>query len=211
MVEATATRELKCDLAADVIRRFGVLRLRVNGFSMLPSIWPGDIACVSRVVAYRPGDVVLFSRKGRLFIHRVVEMSGGAVVTRGDSMLDADPPVAVSDVLGRVESIERGGSRVAVAERVSGGRRAAGAVLGQSGRLARLFECTRINLLQQIFNTLGVQHAEAEFFEFGRGSGSQTFLGPRWNRAEALLDQPAQDFPFPFHFPFLFASLFAFL
>jgi len=39
---------LKCDLAADVIRRFGALRLRVNGFSMLPSIWPGDIAvCVA--------------------------------------------------------------------------------------------------------------------------------------------------------------------
>src|SRR5258708_23478477 len=44
---------------------------------MLPSIWPGDIACVSRVDAYRPGDVVLFSRNGRLFVHRVVEMSGG--------------------------------------------------------------------------------------------------------------------------------------
>ena len=57
---------MKCDLAADVSRRFGVLRLRVTGFSMLPSIWPGDIACVSRVDAYRPGDVVLFSRNGRL-------------------------------------------------------------------------------------------------------------------------------------------------
>ena len=76
--------------------------------------------------------------KGGCFVHRVVELSGGAVVTRGDSMLDADPPVALSDVLGRVESIERGGSRVAMAERVSGGRRAAGAVLGQSGRLARI-------------------------------------------------------------------------
>ena len=143
MVEATATRELKCDLAADVIRRFGVLRLRVSGFSMLPSIWPGDIACVSRVAAYRPGDVVLFSRNGRLFVHRVVEMSGGAVFTRGDSMLDADPPVALSDVLGRVESIERGGSRVAVAREVSWGSRVVGAVLGQSGRLVRLFVSIR--------------------------------------------------------------------
>ena len=140
MVEVSATHELKCDLAADVIRRFGALRLRVNGFSMLPSIWPGDIACVSRVAAYRPGDVVLFSRKGRLFIHRVVEMSGGAVVTRGDSMLDADPPVRAGDLLGRVVSIERGGSRVAVAREVSWERRVVGAVLGQSGRLARLSE-----------------------------------------------------------------------
>ena len=71
--------------------------------------------------AYRPGDVVLYSRKGRLFVHRLVEMSGGAVVTRGDSMLDADPPVAAGDVLGRVESIERGGPRVAVAREVSWG------------------------------------------------------------------------------------------
>src|SRR6266404_4332472 len=126
--------KLKCDLAADAIRRFGTLRLRVNGFSMLPSMWPGDVVCVSGVDrdAYGPGDVVLYSRNGLLFVHRVVEMSGGAVVTRGDSMLDADTPVAVSDVLGRVEAIERGGSRVAMAERVSGGRRAAGAVLGQS-------------------------------------------------------------------------------
>src|SRR5260221_9423978 len=83
---------LKCDLAADVIRRFGALRLRVNGFSMLPSIWPGDIAWVSRVVAFRPGDVVLFSRKGRRFVHRVVRDVGrrsrhawGFVAGRGSS------------------------------------------------------------------------------------------------------------------------------
>src|SRR6266478_1168478 len=47
LVEASNAHELKCDLAADVIRRFGVLRLRVNGFSMLPSIWPGDVVSVS--------------------------------------------------------------------------------------------------------------------------------------------------------------------
>src|SRR5258708_13000746 len=106
---------------------------------MLPTIWPGDIACVSRVVAYRPGDVVLFSRNGRLFVHRVVEMSCGAVVTRGDSMLDADPPVAVSDVLGRVEAIERAGRGWRWQSVWAGGRRAAGSALGHSGQLARLF------------------------------------------------------------------------
>ena len=59
-------------------------------------------------------------------------------VTRGDALLDPDPPVRAGDVLGRVVSIERGGSRVAVAKEVSWGRRVAGAVLGQSGRLVRL-------------------------------------------------------------------------
>src|SRR2546425_5624891 len=103
------------------------------GFSMLPSIWPGDIACVSRVAAYRPGDVVLFSRKGRLFIHRVVEMSGGAVVTRGDSMLDADPPVAVSDVLGRGESVEGGGGGGGVGGGWGGGGEGRGGGAGAVG------------------------------------------------------------------------------
>src|SRR5436853_1552570 len=90
LVEATATHELKCDLAADVIRRFGVLRLRVNGLSMLPSIWPGDVVSVSGADwgAYRPGDVVLYTRNGRLFVHRLVEVGGEIAVTRGDALLD---------------------------------------------------------------------------------------------------------------------------
>ncbi len=140
MVDVSDAHELKCDLAADVIRRFGVLRLRVNGFSMLPSIWPGDVVSVSGADQgpYRPGDVVLYARNGRLFVHRLVEVGGETAVTRGDALLDLDPPVCAGDVLGRVESIERGGSRVAVAREVTWGRRVVGVVLGQSGRLVRL-------------------------------------------------------------------------
>jgi hypothetical protein len=101
LAETSDAHELKCDLAADVICRFGTLRLRVNGFSMLPSMWPGDIACVSSVDrdAYRLGDVVLYARNGRLFVHRLVEMAGETAVTRGDALLDRDPPV---DRAGRV-------------------------------------------------------------------------------------------------------------
>jgi len=111
-----------------VIRRFGVLRLWVNGFSM---------SSVDRDV-YRPGDVVLYIRNGRLFVHRLVEMAGEAVVTRGDALLGPDPPVRAGDLLGRVVSIERGGSSITVPREVGWGRRVAGAVLGQSGRLVRM-------------------------------------------------------------------------
>jgi hypothetical protein len=67
--------------------------------------------CVSSVDrdAYRPGDVVLYARNGRLFVHRLAEMAGEAVVTRGDALLEPDPPVRAGDLLGRVVSIERGG------------------------------------------------------------------------------------------------------
>ena len=140
MIEAAAGHALKCDLAADVIRGFGTLRLRVNGFSMLPSIWPGDVVSVSTVDRdpYQPGDVVLYTRNGRLFVHRLVEMTGEAAVTRGDALPDPDPPVRSEDLLGRVVSIERRGSPIALPREVSWRRRLVGAVLSRSGRLVRV-------------------------------------------------------------------------
>src|SRR5258707_8861958 len=62
-------------------------------------------------------------------------------------------------------------------------------------------------LLQEVFDTLNIQHADAEFFQFGCGSGGQPLIRPIRNWAEALLDQTAKDFPFAFQFAFLKASL----
>src|SRR5207244_10145862 len=126
LVEATATHELKCDLAADVIRRFGILRLRVTGFSMLPSIWPGTSRVCRGWPPTGPEMSSYLAAKGGCLYTGSSGCRAAQWLCVGTPMLDADPPVAVSDVLGRVEAIERGGSRVAMAERVSGGRRAAG-------------------------------------------------------------------------------------
>jgi hypothetical protein len=40
---ATSRETLGCELAAEVIRSFGRVRLRATGTSMLPAIWPGDV------------------------------------------------------------------------------------------------------------------------------------------------------------------------
>ena len=40
--------EAKHDLAAEVLRQFGEVRLKVTGASMLPSVWPGDVLTVRR-------------------------------------------------------------------------------------------------------------------------------------------------------------------
>ena len=40
---------VKCELAAEVLRSSGRLRLQVTGWSMLPSIWPGDTLTVEQV------------------------------------------------------------------------------------------------------------------------------------------------------------------
>jgi len=106
----------KHSLAAEVLRKSGHLRLAAMGQSMLPTLWPGDRLTV-RAIQFddvAAGDVVLFTREDRFFIHRVLrkcDSAGGSrrpsLVTRGDSMRAADAPVSPEELLGRVVSVSR--------------------------------------------------------------------------------------------------------
>ena len=80
----TATT-VACGLAAEIIRRFGAVRLRVTGCSMLPLVAPGDILVVHRRTApdFTPGEMAVFTRHQRLFAHRVV----GKIAAGGDCLL----------------------------------------------------------------------------------------------------------------------------
>lgn len=115
---AAARGTLGCELAAEVLRSFGKLRLRTTGASMLPAVWPGDVLSVRRhnLEEARPGDIVLFIREGRLVAHRVVQCIRGEHgiqwVTRGDSVGGNDAPVSRHALLGRVTAIERGSRRL---------------------------------------------------------------------------------------------------
>jgi len=104
---------LACELAEEIVRSFGELRLRVVGTSMLPSILPGDLVSILRVSISEisSGEIVLCSRAGRLFVHRVVCCTNGLeqprLITRGDRLDHNDAPVSSAELLGRVASIQR--------------------------------------------------------------------------------------------------------
>lgn len=104
-----------CDLAREVLRTYGRLRLGVTGWSMFPAVWPGDTICVERAIVNEivEGAVVLFSRDERLFAHRVVKGAadgkGSYIITRGDAMRDPDAPLFNDELLGRVTGIIRNG------------------------------------------------------------------------------------------------------
>jgi hypothetical protein len=110
-------------LAEEVLQTFGQVRLRAFGTSMAPSILPGDFISVQRAelddISF--GEVVLFSREGRLFIHRVVNRNVASsadisfesrLITRGDRLCHDDPPIRSVELLGRVVSIQRGTQRL---------------------------------------------------------------------------------------------------
>ena len=102
--------ELKSDLAIEALGASGLLRLKVRGNSMLPSLWPGDLVTIEAqmLTNIQGGDIILYWRDARFFILRV-QHKIETLIARGDCMSYADAPVAASELLGRVLSVRRYG------------------------------------------------------------------------------------------------------
>jgi len=138
------THALKCELACEVLRSSGTLRLKVMGWSMLPSVWPGDTLVVESAdsSAVSKGDIVLFGRDRRLFAHRVVAKHArpgdSHLVTRGDAMSAPDSPLAEDEVLGKVSLILRDGTCIAPRRRLRFSERAVAALVRGSETAARV-------------------------------------------------------------------------
>ncbi len=83
---------------------------------MLPTLWPGDVLTVQSVrpEQVEPGEIVLYIRQDRFFIHRIVstdlKRDKAFLVTRGDCMFEDDPPVDRSELLGRIVEVRRAGT-----------------------------------------------------------------------------------------------------
>jgi signal peptidase I len=139
-----AANALKCELAGEVLRSSGELRLRVTGWSMLPTVMPGDTLVIDRVEsdAVVEGDVILFGRDRRFFVHRVKakrnDPQGAEFLTWGDSMPAPDPPVSESELMGRVSFILRNGKCIEPARSLSVPGRAVAALVRRSVLAARV-------------------------------------------------------------------------
>jgi len=135
---------LKCEMAAEVLRSCGTLRLRAAGRSMLPAIWPGDTLVVEQASGgdVSEGDIVLFSRNGRFVAHRVVTKIASSVTpeiqTQGDATPQPDLPVSESDLLGKVSVILRNGKGIEPSRRLRLSQRAISVVIRRSEIAARV-------------------------------------------------------------------------
>lgn len=143
-MQPTESREqLKHNLAAEVLRTAGKIRLAAFGYSMLPTLWPGELLTIQAQSfdQVEPFEVVLFARKGRFFIHRVVrKLKMGAearLITRGDALPSVDASVSGIEFLGKVVSVRRGNQDIPVPA-CSRSRRWMGLALTYSVRLRSL-------------------------------------------------------------------------
>jgi signal peptidase I len=135
---------LKCELAGEVLRSSGTLRLKVTGWSMLPSVWPGDTLVIEKAdsSAVSAGDIVLFGRDRRLFVHRVITTGNydpeSQVVTRGDAMPAADSPVSRAELMGKISLILRNGRRIEPSKSLGFSERAVATLVQRSEFAARV-------------------------------------------------------------------------
>jgi signal peptidase I len=134
---------LKCELASELLRMSGSLRLPTTGWSMLPTVWPGDMLVIERVSSEDvfEGDLVMFSSGRRFVAHRVVakdrSSAGSRIQTQGDAVPLPDCPVAESDLLGKVSFILRSGKCMKPTRRLRFSKRALAAVFRRSPLAAR--------------------------------------------------------------------------
>jgi Peptidase S24-like len=94
----------RSELAAEVLRRSGGLRLQVRGESMLPTIWPRAIVEIvsCSVCDVKRGEIVLAMRDGRLFLHRFVGCEEGGFTLQGDSTPRPDPVFENGALIGKL-------------------------------------------------------------------------------------------------------------
>ena len=138
------SHSVKCELASAVLRSSGKLRLRVTGWSMLPSILPGDTLVVesAKKSTISEGDIVLFGRDRRLFAHRLIAKSdsplNSEILTCGDAMPQPDPPVGERELLGRVSHVVRNGRCIEPSRKPGVSQRAVAALVRRSQLAARV-------------------------------------------------------------------------
>lgn len=90
------------------------IRVRMSGTTMRPTIDDGDLITIEAIdpTTIRPHDIVLYtSSSGTVVVHRVIgfETRAGCTyaIVRGDRSEYFDAPVPLTQVLGRVVTIER--------------------------------------------------------------------------------------------------------
>ena len=81
---------------------FGVGAAVVLSGSMEPELSVGDLLIVARRDSYAVGDVVVYQDGKTAVTHRIVDIDGETVVTRGDANNANDKPITLEQVKGEV-------------------------------------------------------------------------------------------------------------
>lgn len=70
--------------------------------SMEPEFSEGDLIVVKETDHYKQNDIVVFQDGNALVVHRIINIDGETITTKGDANKTADEPINVSAIKGKV-------------------------------------------------------------------------------------------------------------
>lgn len=84
------------------------------GKDMYPLLRDGDILNFTRIPfdKIRQDDIIIHSSANKFLAHRVLYTKSSYVITKGDNILHADPPVLPSQIIGKVTKVRRNGEMI---------------------------------------------------------------------------------------------------
>ncbi len=90
-------------LNKDIIKFFGASPLIVVTGSMEPTIHIKEFIIIREMKNYNINDIVTYKNKENNFVtHRIVEINGENIITRGDNNTINDEPIKLQNIEGKV-------------------------------------------------------------------------------------------------------------
>lgn len=96
------------------------LMINMKGFSMFPTLRPGDVGKVEKCLAeeVKAGDILVFKSNGKLIAHRLIRKKSDkgreVFITQGDNNSFFDQPFVNEELIGKITSFERSGKTISV-------------------------------------------------------------------------------------------------
>lgn len=81
---------------------FGTGAAVVLSGSMSPTLEVDDLVIVRARTGYDVGDIVVYQSGKDLIVHRIIEINGSEIITKGDANESADIPISISAIKGEV-------------------------------------------------------------------------------------------------------------
>ena len=92
-------------LNKDYTNFFGYTVFEVTTGSMAKTLNVYDVIVVKITKEVEKGDIITFKQDEDLITHRIMEIDGDKIITKGDANNSEDTPVEMVQVLGKVEKI----------------------------------------------------------------------------------------------------------
>ncbi len=84
---------------------FGYTAFEVATGSMSGTIEIGDLVIVKITDKIKKNDIVVYQENEHFVTHRVLEISGTQIITKGDANSSQDLPISYSQILGKVVAV----------------------------------------------------------------------------------------------------------